>query len=403
MKFGPRHFIIIAVGVAAVVGVIALQDPDISEQLDPPGIEREFFGKAVEAEEIISAVGRCEAFPAQEQMTCFQEYFRGVYQDSGTGDIVPAFAKAMELDADLRLNCHQVVHAIGREAYAKAGDIDPVFREGEAFNICAGGFFHGGIEAMFRPEAMEDAHITQEEVREKIASICERFESDERKRQCIHGVGHGALYFLDYDLDDATSSCKKLPARDEFHCYSGVFMEYVVAAESPLHDMEATRDPHYPCNEYDGNIYRNPCYYVQAFRMKDLGLSDAEIVDACRTVEGFAGSLCIRGLGVFFLAHEALAGESDVVIEFCSGLAQKRDRELCIESVASRMISHTEDGTRGLPFCAAVYDESLQEACFAYAVDVLRVGFDFAPEAIVDECGKHAPGEAVCTRLAEKE
>lgn len=180
-------------------------------------------------------------------------------------------------------------------------------------------------------------------------------------------------------------------------------MEYVIGSESPLWDMEDTTDPHYPCSEYEGNIYKNPCYYVQSFRMKELGLSDAEIVQTCREVDGFAGSLCIRGLGVFFLSHEALAGDVDGVINFCSTLPDSRDATLCMESVASRMISHTEDGSRGLPFCAAVTDSGLRSDCFQYAADVLRVGFSYDLNAIIDECQIHAPTSDACLKAARSQ
>lgn len=86
---------------------------------------------------------------------------------------------------------------------------------------------------------------------------------------CQHGIGHGLVSYLGYDLDFVNQSlqiCKNLPANDPIGgCYGGVFMEYNF--ENMLVEEGKTRsydksDPLFPCDKLESS-FTNSCYYWQ--------------------------------------------------------------------------------------------------------------------------------------------
>ncbi len=349
---------------------------------------------------MVEEISRCHEASLEKQMPCFQSFFAGAFKVLTVAEVAKEFESALAKNELLRLNCHPVVHAIGREAFNALGDLYTTYREGTSFEVCAGGFFHGAMEALFRQgDTRFDAeHITVEEIKDKLPTLCDRFREINRRDQCIHGAGHGILYFLGYDMDASFKVCEALSVTDRFPCYTGIFMENLLAYETPLRRI-GDADPHFPCNTYTGSIYRNPCYYVQSFRMHEMGLSNQEIVAECNKVEGFAETLCLRGLGIFYLSHEALAVGPQPTVSFCESLENEygaRYVRICAESVASRLVAHTEDGKFAMPFCAVFVSSDFRRSCFAYTADVLRVGFGVDSKTIREECEKFVPEVGEC-------
>lgn len=350
----------------------------------------------LDEESTIAALVSCRANSFVPRAQCFQDFFADALEHEELVSIAAALERAMDEDAELRFDCHQVVHAFGRAAFNRLGNINEVFREGASLQICAGGFFHGAIEALFRPGSgqFSDAHITSEEMEEKIPVICDRFAQEKRKDECIHGIGHGVLYLLEYDVNAGLEACEKIRGPDRFSCYTGVFMENFMGSLRPPQDLRDTGEQS-PCDIYEKSSYRNPCYYVLVFHLKNLGLTDEEVVSECDTVKGFAGTLCLRGFAIFYLAHEALAEGLETAMRFCEKLERKSVR-ICAESVAGRLAAYTEDGTYAMPFCARFTSSAVRKSCFAYSGNVLRAGFGMAAEAIRDECQRHVPDVEEC-------
>lgn len=386
-KFFPLLLVAVTLTVASAVFLRSTSAPEIS-----------YDASSVGAEDLAEAVQACQEKSSGSLSACMQTFFATALGAMSITDLAGVFEKALGRSAPLRLECHQVVHAFGRAAFATRGNISEAFREGTTLRLCAGGYFHGVIEAFFRSDAdgtaREDDHIALAEIEERIPTMCDRFEEIDRRSQCIHGVGHGVLYLLGYNIEETIRLCELYDVRDRFSCFTGIFMENALAFDSPLRVID-DEDPHFPCNTYKGSVYKNPCYYVQPFRMHEMALTDEDIVRECQSVEGFARTLCLRGLGIFYLSHEALAVGPEGTVEFCGALVE-RDARICAESVASRMVSHTEDGQYAFPFCALFMQKALEENCFEYAAEVLYTGFGMEEKAIVKECREHVPDNETC-------
>lgn len=335
-------------------------------------------------------LANCESGASLQASQCYDVVMKEYFENNSPESLLEQFRLAMEQNGQVRRDCHQVAHAIGRATLVKLGNISDVFDLERNIDTCAGGVFHGAIEKMFRPDndVPADEHISLSEFEAKVPTLCDQFETANLKSECVHGVGHGAFYFLS-DTGRSFEVCRQFPdTSDHFSCYSGVFMEYDLSGASI---KDNASDPDFPCDTLE-NPYRNPCYYVLSFRLVDLGILQDEIVPICRKAESRAAqALCVRGYGIFYLAHEALAKGYDPVVAFCETL-DRTDSRVCAEAVASRLAAYSQGGEHAMPFCTEFSSNYIRGRCFAYTADVLRVGHGINAGVIKEECGKYLEG-----------
>lgn len=334
-----------------------------------------------------------------KRIDCYDRFIVQYLETNSPEILLQEFKKAMDENGQVRKDCHQVAHAIGRATLGKLGDISAVFRLDRNLDACAGGFFHGAIEKLFRSDQDTplEQHISPDEFKKKIPILCGQFEEIDRQSECVHGVGHGAL-FIQGDLKKSLDTCRLFPKNsDHFSCHSGVFMEYSISGQAKENNK---KDRHFPCNQFSAS-QRNACYYVHSFRLTDLGLSYGELVKECRKAPGAGGGFCVRGYGIFFLAHEALAKGPEPIVEFCESL-NKSDARVCAESVASRLAAHVKNGQYAMPFCSLFNSDYLRKRCFSYTGEVLRLGHKVESELIINDCKKYANNPQECINSAPK-
>jgi hypothetical protein len=168
-------------------------------------------------------------------------------------------------------------------------------------------------------------------------------------------------------------------------------MEYAISGKSK---EDNGKDPHFPCGQFK-DPFRTPCYYVLAFRMVDLGFSGEKIIEECRKVTDAAGGFCVRGYGIFFLAHEVLAQGPEPIVKFCEKLDQTNAR-VCAESIASRLSAHTTNGRYAMPFCSMLTSDYIRERCFSYTADVLLLGHKIDAAVIKEDCKKYSSNPQEC-------
>jgi hypothetical protein len=337
----------------------------------------------------------------QRRARCYDELFGSYLKTHEPLALLEEFKTAMDSDAFIRRDCHEIVHSIGRETFAKTKSVSAAFIAGEPLNICAGGYFHGVIEALFRPSQNVSAaeHIDISEIAQKIPSVCSSFKQSLDYSNCIHGIGHGVMY-LSEDIESSVKLCEILPnSIDHFSCYSGVFMEYVISGHAK---SDNRNDADFPCNTL-GASYQDACYYVQSFRLVDMGLEKEELVAECQKASPELADMCIRGYGTFFLAHEALSEGPAPIADFCQSL-DAAGAKTCVEAVASRLTAYSQDGKESIPFCALLNSSYLKKSCFSYMESVLRVVYKKSPADIAKDCRSYANTEEIgtCTDAALK-
>jgi len=118
-----------------------------------------------------------------KKWSCFIPYFKAITQRVST---VAAMAEAKRLEKSGAVSdCHLFSHVIGETSVERYN-----FDMGQAFSSCefgcSDGCFHGVMERYVRYAADPATVIS------KIKNMCDSVGTDwVRKRQCIHGIGHG--------------------------------------------------------------------------------------------------------------------------------------------------------------------------------------------------------------------
>jgi plastocyanin len=219
-------------------------------------------------------------------------------------------------------DCHQQAHHIGRVGYKLFKE--KTFQECNA--SCHSGCYHGAMERFLNEKGTLN-------LAQNIESICDTFSTHFGNFECLHGVGHGVLAYLDYDLPGAIQECRKL--KDEFSqrsCYGGMFMENVLTGQglgASTKDHETTwinkTDPYFPCNKIDADRnVQEECYLMQTSWMLTInGYDFDKVQDICLKAPSPYRSTCFKSFGRDASGHTLRNPQK--IIEICSKVPRTAD------------------------------------------------------------------------------
>jgi len=193
-------------------------------------------------------------------------------------------------------DCHQEAHQVGRVGQA-------LFKE-KTFEACDAschsGCYHGAMETFLQENGTAN-------LAPNIDRICSLFETGFEVFECLHGVGHGLLAYLDYDLPETIKECQRLPtAFDQSSCYGGVFMENIVTGQGlgarkgdHITEWVNRTDPAFPCNAIsDSHDVQYQCWQMQTSWMLTINNYDfKKVSDLCLTAPADMISVCYRSYG----------------------------------------------------------------------------------------------------------
>ncbi len=333
---------------------------------------------------------------AGESGKCLDGIFREFLKTHTAIQALAAIQKYEDADTGLRLSCHPVVHAIGREAFRLKGTVQGAFTACD--QTCHSGCYHGAMERFLRGNAAGDddaGHISLEELREKAKTACDTNEPTRFRFQCLHGLGHALMFFSDYRLTEALASCDVLADNwSRSSCYGGLFMENVFSATPEKRDLSPT-DYHYPCNSLAAK-YRSDCYMMQTTRMSEMGLNTAQLFDECRKAEGYQHT-CIQSIGRD-LSNDARIGDPKLVAKKCE-LGTDEERRACTRGVAYALLDNTWDGRYAFPFCASFESGDNLNYCFGISQAYLQSTFAKTRNEMANDCRKYAGSSVLCTEV----
>ena len=332
-------------------------------------------------------------FVRSDAGSCLDALFRDFLQAHTTTEALALVERLGDADAELRLACHPVVHAIGRETFQLKKSVHDAFAACD--QTCHSGCYHGAIERFIRGDAAEASpfsHISIVELESRAVTACDSSVPRRFRFQCLHGLGHALMYFSGYRLTAALGVCDKLPDQwSQSSCYGGVFMENVFSATPERRDVSRT-DYHYPCAQIDPK-YGADCYIMQTWRMSEMGLSTERLFEECRRAGPFL-ERCMQSIGRD-LSNDARVTEPRLTAEKCE-LGTGRERQACIRGVVFALIDNTWDGRYALPFCASLKDEEDVGYCFAQSAFYLTTTFEKSSTQVASECSRHAVGHRAC-------
>ncbi len=343
----------------------------------------------------LAAVKNCLA-RAGASGTCLNGLFQEFLKTHSTTEALAVVQKYEDADTGLRLSCHPVVHAIGRETFRQKGTVHDAFTACD--QTCHSGCYHGAMERFLRGNAAGDddaGHISLEELREKTKMACDTNEPTRFRFQCLHGLGHALMFFSDYRLTEALSSCDVLADNwSRSSCYGGLFMENVFSATPEKRDLSPT-DYHYPCNSLDAQ-YRSDCYMMQTTRMSEMGLNTTQLFDECRKAGNYQHT-CMQSIGRD-LSNDARIGDPKAVAGKCE-LGTGDERRACTRGVAYALLDNTWDGRYAFPFCASFKNGDDLNYCFGISQAYLQTTYAKTKEQMADDCRKYAGGSVLCAEI----
>lgn len=342
----------------------------------------------------------CLAFDPVTQDPCLEAVMEDVGKGKTIAELIAAFEEARRTSPELERSCHPVVHAIGRLALQRAGgDIGQAFQS--CGDSCSFGCMHGVMERLllFRPD---DVHPDRERMKLLFPSVCtdERLGSGRMKAMfnCHHGLGHAALFFLDYDLDGALALCDVLPsARDREWCASGVLMENLLAGDRSKRNLRAD-DPLYPCTAIP-EAYRKRCASEQSRIFVERGWDDARILAACRALAPY-GAACIEGFGRD-ISTSVRDGYEGRVTGACAAMPDDL-RWPCVWGVIQGLIDAENGGNSAMLFCSR-FAGGLRSTCFSRAGGYLRDYHEFSDERAIEFCAEAGDAAEECRMRVQRQ
>lgn len=116
-------------------------------------------------------------------------------------------------------DCHIMGHAIGHSSWRKERDLGRAFRA--CTSACIQGCMHGAVEAfMIDVPAGETSPA-------RVRAFCDTLGDRIKRRQCLHGLGHGVMHQYRKDLQAATNACETVGGRYEADlCLGGLWMQW---------------------------------------------------------------------------------------------------------------------------------------------------------------------------------
>jgi hypothetical protein len=267
-----------------------------------------------------------------ETFGCYQRGFRAIVDAQDPGVALDELDALYKTDDYVRRACHPLAHEIGHLAYAKYHSVTTA--EGYARETCWSGYHHGLMESYI-------SQFNDRQLRSRMNGICTQDASHPYSLayyNCWHGLGHGLTIRFQQDIFHALRFCNAIGhSWERESCYSGVFMQNIVANGSGMHkavDLKPS-DPIYPCDAVTKE-QKPSCYLMQTsyvLQVKNWNLPVAFRI--CDRVEaGFVGT-CYRSMGRD-ISGAALLDPAKVVAQCNEGANAHRAE--CIAGAAANAV-----------------------------------------------------------------
>jgi hypothetical protein len=298
-----------------------------------------------------------------------------ILRRQGLGAALDSLASRAARDSALHRDGHQMAHALGRKAVTEHGGDAAIIRECRP--VFASGCYHGVVEASLRAAG----RIDMPEL-ERLCLAVEGPGDPGPAFECVHGLGHGVLGALGYDLQAALRYCDAISTpRRAASCHSGAFMEAISSAlgAPAMHDAHAhaasdehraarplaidAADPYGPCRAY-GDPYASSCWLFQGFViLRANGFDAGRALRVCDGAPDGRAPRCYESVG-----HQLLGlfqrGDRWTLDQCARG--QETLAPHCAAGAALALDAMDWSGSRAARLCAAAPEE-WKDACYRSA------------------------------------
>lgn len=304
------------------------------------------------------------ATEAPDDFDCWRDRLRAQVRQENPGAALDYIRDSHHVPF-VETQCHQLVHEVGRAAGERYGEVGPAFKEG--YDLCASGYFHGVLESV-ADEIGVDGLVAD------IEAVCADFKAEKPygsdHYNCVHGLGHGLMGVMVAELYNSLEACDGYEESWEREsCYSGAFMENIIAKDSDHHPSIYLKDddPLYPCTEVDDR-YLNQCYNMQtSHALNVVGRDFAEVFRLCQSEEvGDYAATCLQSLGRD--VSGTTVNRPQETINLCMLDENEFAQEHCVIGAVKDYVYHHQNTDLALEMCGMIENARISTVCSDTAV-----------------------------------
>jgi len=291
---------------------------------------------------------------------CYKQVADVLYAQFGLAETLKVF-KENEEHPEVYARCHEVSHYLSRLEYEKVKSIAKVYSQCDS--TCHGGCYHGTMEAYLKERTNEIGF----NLNNQFAKICGR-ENDYQKpielNECVHGMGHAAMFVTDMELKQSLKLCDTI-ANQEYkeRCYTGVFMENSSSSTSFDHASIYIKkdDPFYPCNSLETK-YQPLCWQYQSSYFSIISNQDwKKVSDLCLQIPTKYQDRCFRTIGTNQVGFTPVL---EIMKSDCDLMPSENFKNICVAGVVSSLsYRFVGDMQKMIDFCS-LSDSQNKESCF---------------------------------------
>lgn len=265
----------------------------------------------------------------QEEYLKVRESYKALLEKENPRVALNKLREEIKTNDGLSRSCHEIVHALGHEAYMKYSDFAKALEYQD--EVCNSGYLHGIIESHFS---------TTNNIFDTINSVCSNYDAKKFIGwECYHGVGHGLMFYTSNDLNKSISLCESYKdSTKSSSCTNGVFMENFNTNQK-IHpsDYLDKNNPFYPCN-LQNEKYKSDCYTYAPTYYLSLNKNDySKALDWCKGAEQGYDTICSFGVGSQIIKENI--NNPKLVEDICMH-ADKNLISSCISGMVNLYINH---------------------------------------------------------------
>lgn len=307
---------------------------------------------------------------------CYKEIAKVFYDQFGLAQTLQTF-RLNEGYPEVYARCHEVTHYLSRFEYDKQKNIAKVYAICDS--TCHGGCYHGTLEAYLKENSNTD-----------FAKICGKMTDYQKPiefNECLHGLGHAAMFVTEMELRQSLNFCDRLSEVSyRERCYSGAFMENSSSSTSSDHASIYLKkdDPFYPCNNLEEK-YLSLCWQYQSSYFSLINKQDwVKVSNMCLQIPSQYQDRCFKTIGT---NQVGFTPSLPTMKQDCDLMPTEHFKDICVTGVVSSLsYRFVGDVQRMVDFCALV-DLQNKESCFKQMGTGL-LDWDKNTDMAKKECGK---------------
>lgn len=291
---------------------------------------------------------------------CYKQIAQVLHNQFGLASTL-SLLRQNEQYPEVYARCHEVTHYLSRNEYDKQKSIAKVYAQCDS--TCHGGCYHGTLEAYLKKQESKPGF----NINTDFSKICGKEEDYQKPLEfyeCLHGLGHAAMFVTEMELMESLKLCDTL-GNQEFKekCYTGVFMENSSSSTSFDHKSIYIKedDPFYPCNILVEK-HQPMCWQYQSSYFSIINNQDwKKVADMCLQIPSQYQDRCFRTIGT---NQVGFTSSLKTMKEDCDLMPNANFKNVCVTGVISslsyRFVGDTE---KMIDFCSLV-DPSDKEKCY---------------------------------------